>query len=415
MLTSSRRSTVSSVYARLASVDWRVPATLLLWLVGLWLVSWVAVAASGITPNWIGEPTAAHFNQERDPLSLYVWSRWDGQWYLNIAYGGYGTIPFDAPFFPLYPMLIAGLHAITHLPLAADGLLVSYAFLPLGLFYLYKLARLDFDKDVGVKAIITLLLFPSAFFLVSVYTESLLLFLFCGALYFARQGRWWLVAALAFALGLTKIMAFGLMLALIAEVLLGEANSPLGRKGSTWRDFLSLFKPHAILSKLSPAKITAILAAPAGIFSYMLFLWWRYGDPIAFVSVQRERFWRVKRTFFEQLWYLISSWANRGFSGSDLPKFLDLLVMALLIGLTIYLIKTLRISYAMLIVGFLLVIFMSGDTLSLNRYILQIGPAFIALAALSRSVPRTWVALLAVFVPLQIYFALRFFLWVWVG
>lgn len=407
---------VTGLYERhLSRVDWRIPATLFVWILGLWLLSWVAVAASGITSTWMGEPTAAHFNQEREPLALYIWSRWDGQWYLNIAYGGYGTIPYDAPFFPMYPMLVAAMHAITPLPLAGDALLVSYIFLVLGLIYLYKLARLDLDRDLTTRAIITLILFPTAFFLVSVYTESLLLFLFCAALYYARLGRWWLVVPIAFAAGLTKIMAFALVLALFAEVLLGEANKPDGLRAVNWRRLLNpLTLGRLLISRLNIAKLAALVAAPLGLFTYMMFLYWRYGDPINFITVQPIRFWRVRRTFLEQVWFLLSRF-SQGITAGDLPKLSDIFIMLFLVGLVIYLALKLRLSYAIFIVGFLIVLVMSGDTLSLNRYMLEMGPAFIGIAALTRHLPRTWAAMLTLFVPLQIYFALRYFLWNWSG
>jgi|GEM_PF-5610853 len=408
---------VAGLYERhLSRVDWRIPATLFVWILGLWLLSWVAVAASGITSTWMGEPTAAHFNQEREPLALYIWSRWDGQWYLNIAYGGYGTIPYDAPFFPTYPMLVAAMHAITNLPLAGDALLVSYIFLALGLVYLYKLARLDLDRGLTTRAIITLILFPTAFFLISVYAESLLLFLFCAGLYYARLGRWWLVVPLAFAAGLTKIMAFALVLALIFEALLGDANAPGRLKAANWRYLLNPVRlARLLVSRLNVAKLAAIAAAPAGLFTYMMFLYWRYGDPINFITVQPIRFWRVRRTFLEQMGFLWNRYFNQGISAADLPKLSDMLVMLFLVGLVIYLALNLRLSYAAFITGFLIVIVMSGDTLSLNRYMLEMAPAFIGIAALSRRMPRTWAAMLVIFVPMQIYFALYFFLWNWVG
>ena len=393
-----------------------VPTIVLAWIFALWFLSWAAVEVSGISPTWIGEPTAGHFNQETEPLSLYVWSRWDGQWYLNIAYGGYGTIPYDGPFFPMYPMLIVGVHAITHFPLAGDGLIVSYFFLALGLVYLYKLARLDLNRGMAERAIITLILFPSAFFLVSVYTESLLLFLFCAALYYARLGRWWIVAPFALAAGLTKITAFALLLALLCEALSSDKTSSGEGKAGAWRQFLHAIRsPRLLLSRLTPAKMIALAAAPVGLLSYMVFLYWRYGDPINFVTVQPIRFWRVRRTFLEQVWILVTQFFGKGISAGDLPKLFDILLIVILSGLAIYLAWKMRLSYAALVVGFLIIIVMSGDTLGLNRYILQMGPVFVGLAALTRHIPRTWAAMLILFVPLQIYFALRFFLWNWVG
>ena len=98
---------------RLRGLVRRILGIVAVWFFGLWLLSWAAVAFSGITHNWIGEPSAAHFNEQTQPFWLYVWSRWDGQWYLNIAYYHYGGIPYDAAFFPLYPTLVALVYFLT--------------------------------------------------------------------------------------------------------------------------------------------------------------------------------------------------------------------------------------------------------------------------------------------------------------
>ena len=397
---------------RLRQVDWRVSGTLLAWFVGLWLLMWAVIAISGITPDYIGNPTAAQFNQERAPLWLYVWTRWDGQWYLNLAWGGYGTIPYDSPFFPMYPMLAAGVRTLTMLPVAAAGIIVSYASLALALVYFYKLVRLDFGHGTAVRAIVTLVLYPTAFFLLAMYTESLVLFLTCAALYYARMGRWWLVAPIMLMAGLTKISALALVLALMSEALLGEANSPEVREGKGWR---ALLRPRLLLSRLTPAKFVALLAAPAGLLGYIAFQAWRYGDPFSFIHAQPIRFWRGRFSFFEQEWRLISSWFNRGMSISDWSKLGDFVAALLLLAMTVYVARTMRLSYAALIVGFIVLLALSAEVLSLNRYILTIAPVFIGIAILAKRKPVVWGVWLGVSALLQIYFATLFFLWEWVA
>jgi hypothetical protein len=389
-----------------------VSGVLLAWLFGLWALAWATIAWSGITPDFVGDPSAARFTQEHEPLWLYVWTRWDGQWYLNIAYGGYGFIPYDAPFFPMYPMLAAGVYAVTTLPVAAAGLIVSYACLALGLVYFYKLARLDFEHGTTVRAIVTLLLYPTAFFLVAMYTESLVLLLTCAALYYARVGRWWLVAPIALMAGLSKIMAVALVVALACEALLGDANTPQGRVGKRWR---ALLTPRLLLSRLTPAKVAALIAAPVGLLLYMGFLAWRFGDAFSFVNALPVRFWRGRFSFFEQEWRLVSSWFQRGMTLNDWSKVGDFVAFLLMLGMAVYAARRMRLSYAALMVTFLVLLVLSGDLLSLNRYILTVAPVFIGIAAIARSRPVAWGVMLALFVPLQAYFAVRFFLWGWVA
>jgi hypothetical protein len=412
--TPSRPWTSTVIYLkRLRHVDWRVSGTLLAWFVGLWLLVWAALAISGITPDFVGEPTAAQFTQEREPLWLYVWTRWDGQWYLNIAYSGYGSIPYDASFFPMYPMLAAGVRALTMLPMAAAGLIVSYVSLTLGLVYFYKLSRLDFGRDVAVRAIVTLLLYPTAFFLLAMYTESLVLFLTYAALYYARVGRWGLVAPIAFMAGLSKIMAVALVAALLFEALFGEANAPQAREGRGWR---ALLRPRALLSRVTRAKVAALLAAPAGLLSYMVFLGWRYNDPFSFVHGLPVRFARGTQSFFERSWQEISSWFafGEGAPTGDWAKLGDFFALALLVVMMVYVSRKIRFSYGVLALTFIALLVQSGDVTSLNRYILTIPPVFIGIAAALAEKPFLWKVLIVTSALIQAYLAASFFLWGWV-
>jgi hypothetical protein len=372
----------------------------------------MATSLFGIRHDWFGEPDALRFTQETQPFGLYVWARWDGQWYMSIASGGYGSVPYYATaFFPLYPLLIAGVHAVTSLPWAGSGIVVSYACLAGAIVYLYKLARLDLGRDLSVRACIVLLLYPTAFFLLAVYTESLLLFLTTAALYYARTGRWWLVALFAYAAGLAKIASVVLAVALAFEALLGEKNSPALAKRESWRNLL---KPRDLLTGLTPAKVAALLAVPAGILSYMVYIYGRMGDPLVFVKAQSAEFWRGNAPIWETQWNLLAYYFSSGLSHYDLPRLGDLIALALLVVMLFYLARNVRLSYAAFVGAFLLVVVLSRDVFSLNRFILTIAPVFIGLASAARRTPRTWAALLVVFVGLQIYFALRFFLWQWV-
>lgn len=397
---------------RLRGTNWRVSGAFLAWFFGLWALSWVAIAISGVQHDWFGDPKALRFTNETQPLWLYTWARWDGQWYLSIASQGYNAVPYyDTAFFPLYPLLIAVVHGLTTLPWAGAGLIVSYACLALALVYLYKLARLDLGRDGAVRACLALLLYPTAFFLLSVYTESLLLLLTCAALYYARTGRWWLVAILAYAAGLAKIAGLVLAVALLFEALLGDANAPAAMRNGEWR---SLLRPRALLSRLSLPKVAALLGVPLGILTYMAYLYWLMGDPLAFVKAQSAEFWRGDAAFWETQWNLATYYFSSGFVSYDLPKLGDLAALALLVVMLFYLARNVRLSYAAFAGAFLVVVILSRDVFSLNRFLLTMPPIFIGLASAAPRTPRTWAALIAVFVPLQIFFALRFFLWQWV-
>jgi Gpi18-like mannosyltransferase len=64
--------------------------------------------------------------------------------------------------------------------------LVSLAFLPLALFFVYRIAEEGWGEGVARGAVLALAFFPTAFFLNSVYTESLFLALSAGSLWAMR-------------------------------------------------------------------------------------------------------------------------------------------------------------------------------------------------------------------------------------
>ena len=141
---------------------------------------------------------------ERHPL-VNMWSRWDAGWYLEIARSGYSYrpgYPSSVAFFPLYPLLIRAVHTMLHLPSAdywflVSGIVISNICLIAALIYFYKILALDFSKNVAARANFYLLIFPTTFFLSSVYAESLFLALILSAFFYARTNRWIVACILA--------------------------------------------------------------------------------------------------------------------------------------------------------------------------------------------------------------------------
>jgi hypothetical protein len=138
--------------------------------------------ASEVTPGWHNLVTA--------------WERFDGLWFLRIATDGYVDGDGSAAFFPLYPLLIRFLSPVLggH-PLAA-AFLVSHAAAYGAMVVLYFLTASEWDERVARRTVLYLAVFPTSFFLLSPYSESLYLLLALTCLWGARRGRW-AVAGLA--------------------------------------------------------------------------------------------------------------------------------------------------------------------------------------------------------------------------
>lgn len=166
-----------------------------------------------------------HFSPYR---LLDIWGRWDTGWYMTIVRNGYmlnvdhTQQQSNLTFMPFYPMVVRAL--LWPIPdrwetdgvVLLVGVLVSNACLLGGLLLLYLLAQ-ELTHDVGVarRAVLYLLLFPTAFYLSCFYTDAAFLMLSLAALYAAQRRQWAWATIAAALLSITRPLGV-----LIAPVLL---------------------------------------------------------------------------------------------------------------------------------------------------------------------------------------------------
>jgi len=121
---------------------------------------------------------------EPNPL-LALWQRFDTNWYLAIATRGYAA-DGSTVYFPLYPFLIRAVSAVIGNAMLA-ALLVSNLALIGVLVMLYRLTETLFDTASARRTVAYLFLFPTGFFLLAAYTESLFLLFVVGAFVFGQR------------------------------------------------------------------------------------------------------------------------------------------------------------------------------------------------------------------------------------
>jgi len=127
---------------------------------------------------------------------LQIWNRWDSIHYLQLAKAGYSAVtPWKAWFYPLYPWSVRAVQHVTGDYLVA-GFVVSAIGLLAVVILLRRLICVDFSREVGLRAVWFLLIFPTAYFLQIAYTESLFLALAIGSIFAARRERWWAAGGL---------------------------------------------------------------------------------------------------------------------------------------------------------------------------------------------------------------------------
>ncbi|MCA9370310.1 hypothetical protein KC686_04095, partial [Candidatus Woesebacteria bacterium] len=115
-----------------------------------------------------------------------------------------------------------------------------------------------------------MLLFPTSFFFVAVYTESVFLLLALGACMLLEQKCWLWVAFTLMLASATRIVG----VVLTPAMLIGLLSQQVAAGASL---------------RVTPKKaIVAVLSGALGLLSYMLYLWREFGDPLYFFSVQSD-------------------------------------------------------------------------------------------------------------------------------
>jgi hypothetical protein len=203
--------------------------------------------AHRITPGWHNLVTA--------------WERQDALWFLRIADGGYAAEDASAAFFPLYPMVVRVVSVpLGGHPLAAALLVSNAAFLG-ALMVLYALTRNELSDQLARRTVLYAAVFPTAFFFVAPYSESLFLLLVVGSFWAARHARWEIGGVLGALAALTRNVGVLMVIPLALEAV-HQARSSEPRRSPV----------RGVLWALAPA---------AGTFLYLLF--WRIesGDWLA--------------------------------------------------------------------------------------------------------------------------------------
>jgi len=157
---------------------------------------------------------------ESDFLFLDIWGVWDSGWYIEISNNWYPAVANEFheqySFFPLYPGLMKLLGFVTGNNFAA-GIIISNACLIITAVYLFRLVRMTAGEQTAFRAVKFLFLFPVAFILSGVFTESLYLMLIVMSFYYAKKQNWMLAGIFGFFLSLTRAVGICIIIPLVYE------------------------------------------------------------------------------------------------------------------------------------------------------------------------------------------------------
>ena len=320
------------------------------------------------------EPWPVEIQKRAPPLARY-----DSGWYLAILERGYGPPPASGQvsphaFFPLFPLLARGVASLFGIDGFAAGQALSIAcFLASGLLF-----AAEGTRRLGARrsrdALLFLLLYPTAFFLVAMYSESLFLLLALAAFGSARRDRPAAAAAFGLLAGTTRLTALALAVPVAIETFSAArtAQGPTQSRGYALR--------RALLAGLAPAAGVGLWIFGSGLAA---------GEPGLFFRVQEA--WHRGVSPLLGAWHFVKLPLARIVHGQalDHPALLpDYGTFLLFAAIAVYQARKRRFSDATWTAGALLIPITSGISASLSRYVLVVYPAFYALAEFFQDKPR---------------------------
>lgn len=303
------------------------------------------------------------------PFNVYetflgIWNRWDAVQYLKIAQEGYvgtGEDRFLIVFFPLYPALVAILRTVVRDYLLSAFIVSGIASVAAALV-LRSLVRLDQSERTAQLAVLFLFIFPTSYFLHIPYTESLFLTLVIGAFVAARKRFWITTGVLGGLACLTRINGLILFPALAFEV---------------WIEYREIREFNK--------KWLALLLIPIAFCGYLALNYFVAGDPLIFLTYQREHWYRYFRWPWEGIWETAKRIDNPKVVDAQMTGIQEILFVIIGAAATIFGWKYLRNSYRIWMVANWLLFVSTSFVLSVPRYTLSLFPIFILMAVVART------------------------------
>jgi hypothetical protein len=346
-----------------------------------------------------------------DPFSQFFvnpWFGWDTISYLGIAILGYRQDASIA-FMPLYPWLIrfsAPVFGGHHL-LAA--LVLSTIFCIVTVILLYELFSALYPQAVARDAVVMFLTYPTAFFLLAGYTESLFLALVLAFWILARNRRWFWAALCAGLATLTRLQGVILSAVLLWMMLVSLVESPSASPFRQVRQVLATLRasPARLIHSIHPLNWMTLFIPPLVAASYQS---WLQAAGYGTISGALRTYWRLETvppwTGFLLFLQRIPAAAFHYMDWIDLLLFLVILI-ASLIGL-----RLLDPAFSLYIWLTLAVLFTRGTPphllASYSRYFLALFPLFLLPAQLPGKYQRLTLMILSF--SLQLILA-SVFLW----
>jgi hypothetical protein len=356
---------------------------------------------------------------------LDVFARWDTGWYWHIAHNGYY---YDGPgqqsavaFFPAYPLAMRAAAQVIPGDLIVAGVVLTLAAGSAVAVLFHEWCRAAFGEAAARVATLLLFLYPFAYyFLGAVYSDAFFLAAALAAfLLLERDHPLW--AALAGALA-TAARPIGIALVVGLFLRSLELHGVLGGARPRLRadppgsdaDHRTPFLPSGLALRRLRWSDAAVLLSASGFLAFCGLLWWRFGEPLAFLKVEGAEGWNRKLDLgtvtMHEYFALVRSYGLNAVTFSlTLQGLFSIATVAALPAI----VRRLGWGYAAYtILGVAVPLLSSPEFFGMGRYVLVGFPAFAVLgASLARA--RVWarVGVLAVNGGLLLFLASLFARW----
>ncbi len=291
----------------------------------------------------------------------------DSHWYLSIAKDGYLVADVNyilhnatnLPFFPMLPIVIKffSIFFSSNIAIIIFNQVLSW----ISVFMMYKYVNKTYSNKIALYAITLFIFSTEQIYFLSVYTESIFIFLLLLFLILIQNNRYFLSSIVVCMLSATKFVGFLLVLIIAYQYLTNCLNNKN----------MNQLKISQILTLL-----IYMLVGVSGLLMFMGFLYYKCNDYLAFYHAQA--IWG-RKTVVDVITSLpqhpIKTFADM-IHGSMLDGLSGVLIWFLFVGL--YMVKDrINLLVLLLLIGPALATF---NTISLTRFIFAIPATYIYFA-----------------------------------
>ena len=336
---------------------------------------------------------------EFSKLIVAPWYRFDTAHYIEIADFGYDFDPVNSVWPPIYPFLIK-IFGFIFKPTIVSALFVTNIFFILALFLLYLFIQDFFDEETAKKTLFFAVIFPTSFYFIAGYTESIFLFFSVAVFMLLKKKKWLWAGIISACAALTRVQGILLVIPIVIELWLEYFPK---------RDFKSFFT-HIFSCSFAPFAY--------GLYSLYVFFGLRLDWPWNTLS----NHWGQNFSWpWEGIVYTTSILLGMRVESYISPILVKILTIVLPIG-AIFLLYKIRkmIPLSLSIYSWAMLFLVMGKVnynigfISTIRYLISIFPIFIGQALLFKH-KYLKLSYFTVSLTTQIILLVFFYWWYWVA